>query len=87
MKNELIVIIIDDNEKELKQTFLHLKTVAPMDQYDLNVYQFTGFHDELLRIHADVCIIDLNMKEMDGFQTAHYFKCISRYENRFLYKT
>ena len=54
MKNELIVIMIDDNEEELKQTFLHLKTVVPMDQYDLNVYQFTGFHDELLRIHADV---------------------------------
>ena len=50
MKNELIVIIIDDNEKELKQTFLHLKTVAPMDQYDLNVYQFTGFHAACLEI-------------------------------------
>lgn len=48
MKNELIVIMIDDNEEELKQTFLHLKTVVPMDQYDLNVYQSVGFHDELL---------------------------------------
>lgn len=76
MKNELIVIIIDDNEKELKQTFLHLKTVVPMDQYDLSVYRFAGFHDELLRIHADVCIIDLNMKEMDGFQVARIISSI-----------
>ena len=76
MKNELIVIMIDDNEEELKQTFLHLKTVVPMDQYDLNVYQSVGFHDELLRIHADVCIIDLNMKEMDGFQTARIISSV-----------
>lgn len=76
MKNELIVIMIDDNEEELNQTVLQLKTVVPMDQYDLNVYQFAGFRDELLRIHADVCIIDLNMKEMNGFQVARIISSV-----------